>query len=137
MDIQKLILHILVERVLLDTQFNKLRSIIQLGIQYSAVVLDIHNVSYRYSKIDILKYINRDRFLWVLFYYFIPIYKYQYINFWISIFLFTTNIQTYSIILDIHYLIYSYPQLKFWLSKKKYVSISSADKVRVAISERL
>ena len=50
MDIQKLILHILVERVLLDTQFNKLRSIIQLGIQYSAVVLDIHNVSYGYSK---------------------------------------------------------------------------------------
>ena len=62
MDIQKLILHILVERVLLDTQFNNLRSIIQLGIQYSAVVLDIHNVSYGYSKIDILKYINRDRF---------------------------------------------------------------------------
>ena len=113
MDIQKLILHIQVERVLLYTQFNKLRSIIQLGIQYSAVVLDIHNVSYGYSKIDILKYINRDRFLWVLFYYFIPIYKYQYINFWISIFLFMTNIQTYSIILDIHYLIYSYPQLKF------------------------
>ena len=85
MDIQKLILHIQVERVLLYTQFNKLRSIIQLGNQYSTVVLDIHNVRYGYSKVDILKYINRNRCLWVLFYYFIPIHKYQYINFWISI----------------------------------------------------
>ena len=53
MDIQKLILHIQVERVLLYTQFNKLRTTIQLGIQYSAVVFDIHNVSYGHSKIDI------------------------------------------------------------------------------------
>ena len=85
MDIQNLILHIQVERVLIYTQFNKMRSIIQLGNQYFAVVLDIQNVRYGYSKVDILKYINRDRFLWVLFYYFIPVYKYQYINFWISI----------------------------------------------------
>ena len=96
MDIQKLILHIQVERVLLYTQFNKLRSIIQLDIQYSAVVLDIHNVSYGYSKTDILNYINRDRFLWVLFYYFIPIYKYHYYEF-----------------LDIHYSIYDkYPNIQ-------------------------
>ena len=55
-------------------------------------------------------------------FYFLIIYKYKYINFWISIILFMTDIQTYSIILDIHYLVYSYSQFKFWIPKNRYSS---------------
>ena len=66
MDIQKLILHIQVERILLYTQFNKLRSIIQLGIQYSAVVLDIHGCCFTISSLFIN--INISIFGYPLFY---------------------------------------------------------------------
>ena len=51
-----------IQKAILDIQFNKQLSIIQLGSQYFAAFLDIHNVSYEYSNIDLLNYINRDRF---------------------------------------------------------------------------